>query len=446
LKRTAGIVFEGTGELMNPIAKPAASVIAGALACTIPLALVAYRLVYASQPVLAADILRPVVLAASLAMFLFLWTGTKSSRAERALVGILAIECGVLLAPSVLSTNPDRALMEWVKLLIMSAIAVALCRPLRHRPTARLLGVGLIIASAIIGALIVIMYLKYMGLVLPTYEAARTYKGMIFDKGYALNPIAFECVFSYILGMSLLRSSKLLWSLGFLLLLISSTLTGSRAPFAVFMLALLILWTCKAVKSRRVLVRLAGWAFAFAMLIGAVGAIVLPSSEQMTAFTEGRYELWGDALHKFEDRPLLGYGYLSAADDPAYIAGGYHSELFTALAEQGIIGSIAAFSLFVFLFRGCWTLAFQKGSGKSGEWLLFGCLFLMIRALIETPGLFGTAQAPADFLAYIFLAIVVAQMSRQEDHSLETKSSMASAHTRIPRLTTARLVAGIEGR
>lgn len=416
--------------MFNPH-KSGATLLSKVFVSLVPISMVAYRLIFGSQPSVAELIFRPVVLVASFVLCFLLCYGSSITISEKKVIRLLAIFCGILLIPSLAAVEPMRALQEWLKLVLMCMIAVMLCRPLRHVPTAKVFGLWLVIASAVIGALILSTYLNYMGPVLPGYEATRIYKETVFEKaGIPLNPAAFECVFSYISGMCLLRSTKLLWFLGFVLLLISSTLTGSRAPLAVFLISGLVLIVFNALKSPRLLLRLTGWLLAAAMVMGTAAVVALPSSQQMSSFTEGRWELWSLALHKFAERPMLGNGYLSAEDDPGFISGGYHNEFVTALAEQGVIGSIAVISVFVFLFRYCWKLAFDPSArDRKGHWVLFGCLFLFVRALVELPGLFGTAQAPADFLAYIFLAIVISKMSRKED--LATSSSRLPVSAQI---------------
>jgi hypothetical protein len=52
---------------------------------------------------------------------------------------------------------------------------------------------------------------------------------------------------------------------------------------------------------------------------------------------------------------------------------------------------------------------------ETHQWALFACLFLLLRANVEVPGLFGYAQDPADYLAYVFMAIVVSRFSTEED-------------------------------
>jgi len=84
------------------------------------------------------------------------------------------------------------------------------------------------------------------------------------------------------------------------------------------------------------------------LTLGVVTA-TLASPQQMSALTEGRWNLWSVALHKFALRPIWGNGYLSAQDS-IYLSGGYHNEYLTALAEQGLIGFLAVAYLFWFLF------------------------------------------------------------------------------------------------
>ena len=161
---------------------------------------------------------------------------------------------------------------------------------------------------------------------------------------------------------------------------------------------------------------------------GIVG-VASVSPQQLSRITEGRWEIWSVAVHKFAIHPLWRNGYLSVEDDPTYIVGGYHNEYLTALAEQGLIGFAAVMYLFGSLLRRCYHLAIDPLSrNQNGQLILFTCLFLMFRALVELPGLFGTAQGPADFLAYIFLAIA---MSRTPD--VEPQAAPAQMRMSRPR-------------
>jgi hypothetical protein len=126
-------------------------------------------------------------------------------------------------------------LQEWIKLALMCVIAIALCRPLVHPPNAMVLGASLVLAGAVFGILIVVIYVKYMSWALPSYPATRVFKAVAMDEGgVPLNPLGFECVFTFLCGACLLRRTKLLWVVGLALVLISSALTGSRAPISEF--------------------------------------------------------------------------------------------------------------------------------------------------------------------------------------------------------------------
>lgn len=385
------------------------------LVSLIPITLVLYRIIFASQPDLAASVCRPAILLICFALSIF-WYGSDLSNVEHKLIRILAVLCGALLITSLLATNPERAMQEWIKLALMCVIAIVLCRPLMHKLNAKVLGASLVLASAVFGILIVVTYVKYMGWVLPSYSATRVFKAEAMDEGgVPLNPLGFECVFSFLCGACLLRRTKLLWILGLVLVLISSALTGSRAPISVFVLSAIVLLILSGFRSKDMLLRVASLLAVAAMLAGAMMAISSASSLQMSAVTEGRWRVWSVALHKFALHPLWGNGYLSAADDPNYLSGGYHNEYLTALAEQGIIGFGAVMYLFGFLLSCCWKLAFAPSfRHANGKIVLFACLFLLLRAVVELPGLFGTAQGPADFLAYIFLAIAVSQVAQAQ--------------------------------
>jgi O-antigen ligase len=400
---------------MTNVARSTSELLSMILVSLIPASLLAYRLIYASDPSLAVLICRPVILAICILLFFLLWYGAQVTEAEQRLIGVLVILCGVLLVSSLAATNSIRALQEWLKLVIMCAIAIMLCRPLRHGPSAKIFGASLLIVSTMLGGLIVSTYIQYMGMVLPSYAATRVFKSAAMDDaGIPLNPLGFECVFAYLCGMCLLRGTKLLWAIGLVLLVISSALTGSRAPLAVFAVSGLVLILVNALHSRRVQFRVAGVVIAAGTVIGIAIAAILASSQQLSALTEGRWNLWSVALHKFALRPIWGNGYLSAQDS-IYLPGGYHNEYLTALAEQGIIGFLAVGYLFWFLLSCCWKLAFRNSLAyRNGQCILFTCLFLLFRALVELPGLFGTAQGPADFLAYIFLAIVISRIAHQE--------------------------------
>lgn len=408
-----------------------AAILSSGLALIVPLMLGAYWFMYAEDTDLAIRILRPAVFGAVLLVAL-IWTRPALTQSELAMGRIIAVMCVALLAPSLAATSPLRALEDWVKLVILCVVALLLSRALRDDATARSLGRGLIVASILCAALTVYVYIKLMGFVVPTYESTRVLKSVALKgSNVPLNAIAFSCVFAYICGMCLVPVNRALWWLGLIVFTTSSVLTGSRAPVGILVVSVSILLLANGIMSRSYLKNFFTWLTIFGMIAAIIWATQVVTFSDMSKLTEGRWDFWSVAWQKFTERPLLGYGFDSWRDDlvsrlpgqyrlTSYdainLAGGYHNEYLTMLAEQGLVGFVPVIALFLFLLRCSWKLAFQRVvTWRHTQWALFGCLFLLLRATVEAPGLFGYGQEPADYLAFIFLAIVVSRFSVEED-------------------------------
>jgi O-antigen ligase len=415
------------------------------LAFVIPQILGVYWIIYAVSQDLAIAILRPGILAAALLLALF-WAKRVLTWAELKFATILGLFCVMLLVPSLSATNPTRALENCIKLAILCLIALFMSRALRHESTARALGRSLILSSLLAGGLTVFTYFRFMGLTIPEYVSLRAFKGAVTLAGIPLNAIAFTSVFSYICGMCLIRGNSALWLLGSVLIVVSSTLTGSRAPVVILLasaLALLILNQLFSSSLVRRVLAYVGIAFMAQLMVVGWQSV---SFKEMSGMTEGRWDLWSVAWQKFLERPALGYGFESWRDDllsripdvptnftytPDRFAGGYHNEYLTLLAEQGLIGFCPAMTLFGFLLLCSWKLANRRlATWKNGQWALFGCLFLLLRACIEAPGLFGYGQEPADYLAFLFVSIVCSRFSVEEDY-LRALASVALARSTL---------------
>jgi len=188
--------------------------------------------------------------------------------------------------------------------------------------------------------------------------------------------------------------------------------------------------------------RTMAWLSVAVLVVAIAWGVKYLTFKDVSSATEGRWDFWTVAWDKFTERPLMGYGFDSWRDDlvsrlpgeyklTAYdainLAGGYHNEYITLLAEQGLVGFFPVMALFIFLWRCSWNLAFRSPSTwKNGQWAFFGCLFLLLRGSIEAPGLFGYGQEPADYLAFIFLAIVVSRFSVQEDYLKFAQATLQS--------------------
>lgn len=411
--------------------KSGAIILSCGLALLVPLFLGFYWFIYAVDVDLAIRLLRPAVLAASLLLAL-IWTGPALTEAELSLGRILAVMCTVLLVPSLAATSPFRALEDWVKMAFLCVVSLLLCRALRDASTARAFGHALILASVLGVVLTVYVYIRLMGFRLPTYESARILKSVaLIRANMPLNAVAYSCVFSYVCGMCLVRGNLGLWWLGAVVFAVSSVLTGSRAPIGILAASIVALAIANGVVSKNSFKRFLAWVAIFSIMAAVIWGTQNITFKQMSTATEGRWDFWSVAWQKFTERPLVGYGFDSWRDDlvsrlpgeyrlTSYdainLAGGYHNEYLTLLAEQGLVGLFPVIALFLFLLRSSWKLAFRRtATWKNGQWALFGCLFLLLRATVEAPGLFGYGQEPADYLAFIFLAIVVSRFSAEED-------------------------------
>ena len=309
------------------------------------------------------------------------------------------------------------------------------------------MGTGLLFAAVLVGAFTVFTYIRFVGFAVPTYKVAREFKGIAERAGIPLNAIPFTSVFAYLTGMSLLRANWFLYLTGFSLFVISSAFTGSRAPLMVLLLSACALALLNGFQNRRLALRLLACLLAVAVPIAGVLLISHIPFKHMSSLTEGRWDLWYVALKKFSQRPIFGSGFDSWHDDlvsmlpgayslTSYLAksivGGYHNEYLALLAEQGIVGFVPAMLLVCFLFSSCWKAAFRGwNTWHSGQWALFACIFLLLRAGLEIPGLFGDGSEPADFLAYIFVAIVVSRFSSEEDF-LHANTSSSWDRTAYP--------------
>lgn len=425
------------------IAQRTTDLFSAAAVSLIPLILVCYRILYASEPTLAAAICRPTLLAVCLMLFVVGYD-SHITLSERKTLHVIGVLCGALLFTSLLAMNTERAMQEWIKLVAICSMAIMLCRPLMRRPIATAFGLSLVLCSIVLAGTIIYTYVSYMGFVIPTYPAVRVLKGAALDDdNIALNPLGFECVFTFLCGMCLIRHNRILWAVGATLLVISSVLTGSRAPLAVFLISATVLLILNGLQSGSQFLRASSALAGIALTAGVLIGLSLASPQTLSHWTEGRWDLWAVAMHKFAMHPLWGNGYLSVLDDATFLPGGYHSEYLTALAEQGAIGFAVVVYVFGCLLRRCYDVAFNPRFGSSnGQVVLFACIFLLVRASVELPGLFGTAQGPADFLAYFFLAIA---MTRTPGMPRQIASSQTRSSSRLSALRPVRVGHAISG-
>lgn len=409
-----------------------ANFLLGLLARLMPVMLFLYWPLYGMNQDITPMLLRPTMMALAGLMGVFMLAQPMAA-IERRLLRVFGFMWLALLFTSVVAEHPLTALAEWVKLILIQIFCLLMTRVLRNKPTARILGRWLLAASLGIGLFIIFVYVRQMGLTLPTYTALRNMKGALSKEHLPLNPIAATGILTWLCAICLVRVTKMIWAIGFVVVIIGAFLTGSRAALAITLASGLVVVLVDLTQSSSFVKRTVGWA-AIGLGIAAVLYVVFfVDSRVLVAVSEGRWDLWRAAGSKFLERPIFGYGYASWKDDlvsrlpgeytltnelVAQIAGAYHNEYVTAFAEQGLVGAAAVLTMYFFVARCAFRLSYGNWRlWKNGKLPMLGIAFLMLRASVEIPGLFGYAQEPNDYLAYIFVGILVSNLALEEDYA-----------------------------
>jgi len=414
--------------------------LSGSLAAAIPLILSVYWVAFWMAPEALGAPLRIAVVGCTVLLGL-VWYRAPLSHAEVLLFRVLAMAAVAWFIPTLMANDRSHALAGWVKILILFTVCCFAARGLRHPQSARAFGFGLLVGALLLGGFIIFVYIKYLGLTMPTYKTAREFKGIAQFAGVPLNTIAFAAVFSYMMGLCLLKPNRRLISIGIPLIVISTVFTGSRAPLVILGASVFILLCINGLRSHSVFNRVTAAAVALFAVVGFIVVISLASDADLNHASEGRTHLWSAGFQKFSERPLFGFGYESWRDDlvsrlpgeydltfdlAKSLGGGYHNEYISVLAEEGLIGAFGGALIIWLLLRSGWLLAFRKwATVHSQEWPLFAAIFLLLRANFEVPGLFGYGQDPVDYLAYLFLAIVLSRFSVEEDYARQWALSKA---------------------
>ena len=364
-------------------------------------------------------------LIASAGLLALLWWKADTTRTERRWAGVLIAYLGLLLLDSVLATDIMRALQNWIRILFLLAFCLVLARAFRHPATRRAFGIGALVASLLLSVYILGCYVSFLGTAMPTYESTRVFKeAALRTMGVGLNPLGFSTSFFCLLAACTLRSSWILNSMLAAVICTCSIFTGSRTPIALMVVSLFLVIIIEWAR-RRPIFRSICLFVLLPVLVVACGYELRGGIDMRAwaAVTENRTDLWTVAWAKFTERPLTGYGADSWADDlisrtPGLYpitkvlvqthSGGYHNTYFTLLAEEGIF--VFAFALYM-LASALSMIGQLNGSNRQERthriMLLFTFLFLVLRGLIEVPGLFGYGQDPAEFASYALLAIVI---------------------------------------
>jgi O-antigen ligase len=430
---------------MTAPAKVRIAVISQAAAFVIPVLLGVYW-----APIGIGFELKAIVLRGAMAglatLLLVFWFRAPLTQAEIMFAGLFGLLAVLLIVPCLTATDPPRAFKNALKLVLLFAMGLAMARALRHGRTARAFGYAMLLGSALSALLVLNSYIGHMGLSLPTYQGLRILKGVLSNAGFPLNPISFTTFFMYLIGLCLVPPRALTWCLGVFVFTVSSFLTGSRAPLDIMLASVLVATTLHLLRARSLAMRVSGWVSVLLLTAAIAVSLLTTDSRKMQTISEGRTDLWSVAWSKFLARPLSGYGYESWQDDlTSRLAGGeyfhkstitdgaYHNQYITLLAEEGLVGFIPAMAIIWMLLRcSCWLVRRDWIPAINRYVIMLSCVFMLLRAGVEVPGLFGFANDPADYLAYCFVAVVVSRMSLHEDRRRLTLRTPPNSGPALP--------------
>lgn len=418
------------------------SLISAGLVALIAFAVGVYWPVYAWNSDVSVLLLRPPIVGAAI-LLAFIWYRRPAGRTETTLTVLFGVQLALLLVPTLLATQPAVARADWFKLVLMSVICVSLARALRDDFTSKWFGWCMLAASFVMTVHMLNAYFQAMGARIPTYDSLRVFKGSLI-LSVPLNNIAMDAVVCYLAAGCLVESKKLLVAVGILVFFVAGLMTGSRTPLALSFVALSVVVLVGALRSPKFNTRFVAWIVTFFLTLGLAITLIYTDFRDMSRATEGRWDLWYVAWQKFTEQPIFGYGFESWRDDLAsrvpgvygmqagvyglehLAAGSYHNIYLTMLAEQGLVGSLPTLAIFWFLLSKSYGLAFREfATWRKGRWALLGALFIVLHGMVEASGIFGYAQAPDDYCAMIFLAIVVSRYSREEEYIFSEEWSLS---------------------
>lgn len=402
------------------------------IAFSLPMMLAAYWPLFGTgQSVHAVVIAVRLALLAGVAALALLWSGGAATRTEAVWGRVLGAYLCILLGSALVDAEVSRGIHNWIRVAAVYAVAIALARPLRHRATGRALAIAFGAAGCLSFLFILVIYLHYAGLSLPTYDAIREFKNAVQQaSGVALNPLAFATFLFGVMSLCLVRPSWRMIAWVAAIGVLSSVFTGSRAPLALAVLGGAGVVLTNLLHDRTLALRVTACTGIILIVAAGLFGLTMLHPKVLSVLTEGRFDVWTVGIEKFLEQPWTGFGSGSWHDDlasrlPGYYegtgglvrlrSGGYHSEFVTLLAEGGLLCFIPAIIVFGFLFRACCRIAYDPATPRlQGQALLFTFFLFFLRAGVEVPGLFGYGEDVTDYLAAIFVAIVISRASLLE--------------------------------
>jgi O-antigen ligase len=336
------------------------------------------------------------------------------------------------------SVVPDVAWVNVGRQAFILLLALAFLVLFRE-PEARLAALkALAVLLVSVGGVTAWIYLKLIPAYGFGYDSLRIIKGVaLTDYGVGLNTISYVAVIA-LLGVRMAYPLTRLGTYGlFAVGILCISVLGSRAPLLALVLAWFVVGLLRTMWRVSPLLGLVG--IPLAVLTAGAGWIVVADyavairetfgPEVLREISVGRTDLWQAGLAMFAERPLFGWGpeswkavlleFLPGSDDRLFRllsdleSGSFHNGFITVVAERGAIGLLSALLIQVHLF---WCAAqvymrrglFDPREGQAIAFIPLIVLFMFVRSLAESSGLFGNANSEVDYLTYFLASYVVA--------------------------------------
>lgn len=353
--------------------------------------------------------------------------------------GLCALYIFAGIFSAIFSPRPEAGFLDAGRQAFIAVMSVAMMIYLRKPENSQTYR-HLLTLPALFGAATLIGgFLLVMGF--PTPEKIADLAAFKFEMderfGVNPNPLSFAVLLVFVLSWRERGKMRPWWFIPYVCaVLLSIMLSGARTSLVVLAGAAALAWLLRRPPSRALV-----FVGVLVVLIGVITASTLLGDQDLAEtlywlsdITTGRSELWGAALAKFAERPLLGWGAFTwDMDLPQYLtlyssdmgrfeglaSGAFHNAYLTQLAEKGLLGLGLEILILAYVLRASLLLHWGR-NWLSGEdrrianiaptW----SLLLVLRGFSEQGGLLGYANAGVDFIAYAGVALILSTYIRFE--------------------------------
>ncbi|MDL1980218.1 MAG: O-antigen ligase family protein [Deltaproteobacteria bacterium] len=263
---------------------------------------------------------------------------------------------------------------------------------------------------------------------------------------YAVSLVLF---FPFVLSGSVLMKRGNLFKIGCItlvfLILMGLVNAGSRNGAVAFLCSMLVYLLI--LKRKKIMGLLPIIFLIITMIVvGATAFVVSPSSvktvvserfdpstsEDLSAYSSGRTELWKNGWKLFVDSPLIGHGrnsfmILSQLRGYRYY-GVPHNEYLRVLAEHGLIGLIVFLLIFFRIFQNIWQ-SLETTTDPWGKQLYISYIAGFCGFMV---GMFATNMGSAMYLFWIYTAVIYKYAQLDMDKKVISEGTREAAANPFP--------------